>query len=322
MADLPRIVLHNNVTGHFAGKLETHLPGANFRECNSYEELPELVRSFRPDIVYTVRFNGTKDYPRDALFNPDGPRWIANGGAGTDHFGIWDSARVTVTNTAGVAADMMAEYIMGGFLHFTLDVTGLQADKAARVWNPREMVPLKGKTLLIVGLGNTGRALAIRAKAFGMQVLGTRARPESMKHVDEVCAASELQSLVPRADFIAVCTPLTPKTKGLIDGYVLSLAKKGAILADVSRGGVIVQTDLIEALETGRIAGAVLDVFETEPLPEDSILWGQPNVLISPHCSSVFKGWEEASFDLFLSNLARWINAEPLVNIVDPDRGY
>jgi phosphoglycerate dehydrogenase-like enzyme len=280
------------------------------------------VRTYRPDIVYTVRFNGTNGYPREVLFSADGPKWVANGGAGTDHFGMWDKARVTVTNTAGVASDMMAEYVMGGFLHFTLDVPGLQADKVARSWKARHMVPLKGKTLLIVGLGNTGRALALRAKAFGMQVLGVRARPAPMENVDEVAAASDLKKLVPRADFIAVCAPLTSQTKGLIDKSVMSAIRKDAILADVSRGGVIIQSDLLEALDTGRLAGAVLDVFETEPLPENNRLWGHPNVLISPHCSSVFEGWEEASFDLFLSNLDRWIEAKPLMNVVDPSRGY
>ena len=322
MAKQPRIILHNDVTKHFAGKLKAHLPDADFRECNSYEGIPELVQTYQPDIVYTVRFNGTPGYPREALFGSGGPQWVANGGAGTDHFGMWDPTRVTVTNTAGVAADMMAEYVFGGFLHFTLDVPGLQTDKAAHAWNPRQMTPLKGKTLVIVGLGSTGRAIAMRAKAFGMNVLGTRARSEPMEHVDEVHAANELKTLLPRADFIAVCTPLTAQTKGLIDKSVLSGVKEGAILADVSRGGVIVQADLVEALGSGRLAGAVLDVFETEPLPEHSQLWNQSNVLISPHCSSVFEGWETASFDMFLANLDRWMAEKPLKNIVDPSRGY
>lgn len=322
MAAPPRIILHNDETGRLANKLEAHLPDADFRECNSYEALPELVDSYRPDIIYTVRFNGTPDFPRDALFGPNGPGWIANGGAGTDHFGKWDKARVTVTNTAGVAADMMAEYVMGGFLHFTLDVPGLQADKAARTWKPRQMIPLKGKTLLVVGLGNTGQALAARAKAFGMEVVGTRARPVPMKNVNEVHAADELQNLVPRADFIAVCTPLTPQTRSLIDKSVLSLVKEGTILADVSRGSVVVQADLVDALEAGKLGGAVLDVFETEPLPKASPIWNQKNVLISPHCSSVYEGWGEASFDMFLSNLDRWMADQPLENVVDPIRGY
>ena len=98
--------------------------------------------------------------------------------------------------------------------------------------------------------------------------------------------------------------------------------KRSAVLVDVSRGGVIDPAALIEALRTGAIAGAALDVFETEPLPADSPIWGLENVIVSPHCSSVYEGWEMASFEMFLENLKRWRRGEPLANIVDPKRGY
>lgn len=322
MPDTPRIILHNNDTAPLAGWLRLAYPDADYRECNSYEALPALIDSYRPEIVYSVRFAATPQYPRDALFGPNGPRWIANGGAGTDHFGQWDPKRVTVTNAAGVAADMMAEYILGGFLHFTLDVPGLQRDQAARVWNARMVRPLSGKTLLIVGLGHTGRAVAARAKAFGMTVLGTRARPQDMDNVDEVHAAGGLRDLLPRADFIAVCTPLVPSTRGLIGADDIAAMKRGVILADVSRGGVVDQSSLYDALASGHVGGAALDVFETEPLPPESPLWALENVILSPHCSSVHAEWEKASFDLFLQNLALWITGKPLFNRVDPVRGY
>ena len=322
MTDTPRIILHNSDTAALAQRLRAAHPQADYRECNSYKALPSLIDSYRPDIVYSVRFAGTPGFPREALFGASGPGWIANGGAGTDHFGQWDPHRTTVTNAAGVAAGMMAEYILGGFLHFTLDVAGLQNDKAARIWNARTVRPLAGQTLLIVGLGHTGRALAARARAFGMKVLGTRARPQRMDHVDEVHAAQDLQGLLPRADFIAVSTPLTPATRGLIGAQEIAAMKPGVIFGDVSRGGVVDQTALQAALESGHVAAAVLDVFETEPLPDTSPLWALDNVLISPHCSSVFAEWEQASFALFLENLAAWIDGADLVNIVDPDRGY
>lgn len=322
MPDTPRIILHNSDTAPLARWLRASYPHADFHECNSYDALPALIESYRPEVVYSVRFAGTPGFPRDALFAPLGPRWIANGGAGTDHFGQWDPQKTTVTNAAGVAAGMMAEYILGGFLHFTLGVPGLQKDKAARVWNARMVRPLAGKTLLIIGLGHTGQAVAQRAKAFGMTVLGTRARPQPMDHVDEVHAASHLPDLLPRADFIAVSTPLIPATRGLIGTDEIAWMKPGVILADVSRGGVVDQTALHDALKTGHVAGAALDVFETEPLPQDSPVWALENVIVSPHCSSVYAEWEEASFRLFLSNLARWMQGERLMNIVDPARGY
>lgn len=322
MSDTPRILLHNSDTEPLAQMLRSAFPRADYRACNSYEALPSLIESYRPEIVYSVRFAGTPGFPRNALFGAHGPSWIANGGAGTDHFGTWAPAQTTVTNAAGVAAGMMAEYILGSFLHFTLDLPGLQKDKAARVWNTRKVVPLAGKTLLIIGLGHTGQALAARAKAFGMSVLGTRARPKPMEHVDEVHAADVLHGLLPRADFVAVSTPLIPATRGLIGAQEIALMKQGVLLADVSRGGVVDQTALCDALSSKHIAAAALDVFEVEPLPETSLLWALDNVIISPHCSSVYAEWEQASFELFLQNLRRWIGGEPLINIVDPTRGY
>ena len=322
MTDTPRIILHNDETDGLAQQLQDRFPNVDFRTCNSYAALPALIESYRPDIVYSVRFAGTPGFPRDALFGANGPIWIANGGAGTDHFGQWDARKITVTNAAGVAADMMAEYVFGGFLHFTLDVRGLQKDKAAKVWNPRTVTPLSGKTLLVIGLGHTGRAIASRAKAFGMTVLGTRATPRETRHVDEVHPADALQGLLPRADFIAVCTPSTPATRGLIKGREIAAMKPGAVLADVSRGGVVDQSALLSALKARHLAGAALDVFEAEPLPGDSPLWELDNLIISPHCSSVYDGWETASFDLFLKNLSRWTNGEDLINIVNPSRGY
>lgn len=322
MTDTPRILIHNDETETLVARLKVACPRAVVEACQSYEAMPAQIAAFRPDIVYTVRFAGTPGYPRAALFGGDGPSWIANGGAGTDHFGTWDPEQVTVTNAAGVAADMMAEYVMGGFLHFTLNVPGLNADKDARRWATRTVRPLKGQTLLIIGLGHTGRAIAARAKAFGMWVLGTRARPQPMENVDEVHRSDAVMALLPEADFIAVSTPLIPETKGLLGAAELAVAKRGVILADVSRGGVIDQTALLAAMRDRRVAGAALDVFETEPLPPDSPFWALENAVISPHCASVYEGWADASFDLFLANLARWQAGQDLTNVVNPHRGY
>ena len=322
MSDTPRIVLHNSDTAPLARWLRAAFPQAEYRECNSYETLPALIDSYRPEIVYSVRFAGTPGFPREALFGAGGPRWVANGGAGTDHYVQWDPQKTTVTNAAGVAAGMMAEYILGGFLHFTLDVPGMQKDKAARIWGARTVRPLAGKTLLIIGLGHTGQAVAARARAFGMKVLGTRARPGPMELVDEVHAADDLPDLLHRADFIAVSTPLIPATRGLIGKDEIAAMKPGVIFADVSRGGVVDQCALYDALKTRHVAAAALDVFETEPLPETSPLWALENVIISPHCSSVYAEWEQASFELFIQNLGRWVRGEELVNIVNPARGY
>lgn len=313
------VLLHNQKTAQYAAMLKQDFPHVTVIECNDYAGVSDAVEHHRPEVVYTVRFAGSDGFPRDALMSA---KWIANGGAGTDHLGLWDTSRTTVTNGAGVAADMMAEYIMGCFLHFMLDVPGLQRDKAERVWAQRTVRPVSGKTVLIVGLGHTGRAVAKRAKAFGMHVVGTRAHPVDMENVDVVGTSDELLSLLPSADFVAVCTPLTPATRGLINASAIAAMKRGVILADVSRGGVIVQDALLAALLRGHIGAAALDVFETEPLPPTSAFWDVDNLIISPHCSSVHEGWEQASFALFMKNLKLWMSGQPLMNVVDPNRGY
>ena len=318
-----RVIVHAIDPSPMLERLGQRHPSVDAVGCSTYAGLASSLDAFRPNIFYGIRFDGTQRFPREALLGEAAPDWISIGGSGVDHLGRWDPDRIQVTNSAGVAASMMAEYMLGGFLHFTLDIGGLERDKSNQIWQAdRLMVPLSGKTLLIIGLGQTGRALAARAKAMGMKVLGTRARPKETANVDEVYTANQLGELLPRADFIAVCVPLLESTRGLVDAQAFARMKPGVVLADVSRGGVVEGEALIDALNKNHIGGAVLDVFETEPLPTEHELWQVENVLISPHCSSVFDGWEMASFDMFCDNLDNFLEGKPLSNIVNPDLGY
>ena len=320
---MTRVLIHNSKTDEMAARLAEAIPDAEFATCNTYEDLPAQVRDFRPDAVYSICFRGRAGFPREVLLGPDGPKWISVGGSGVDHLAEWDPDAVTITNSAGVAAPMMAEFVFGAILHFTLDIAGLQADQAEREWRgTRLMTPLKGSTMLIVGLGHTGQAVAKRAKAFGMHVIGTRARPEPMENVDEVHASGDLQGLWRKADFIVLSVPLLPTTRHMVNARSFAAMKPTAILVDVSRGGVLDGAALINAMRAGTITGAALDVFETEPLPFDHQLWGLENVIISPHCSSVYAEWAMQSFELFLENLKRWRAGEALINVVNPARGY
>lgn len=318
----PKVLIHNDKPKRLVEPLRTAIPEAEIFTHDSYEGMEDVLEDTRPDILYSVRFGGTYGFPTEDVLGPYGPEWISVGGSGCDHLGVWDTSKTTVTNAAGVAADMMSEFAFGCALHFSLDVPQFQADKAAHRWKPRYMTPLKGKTLLVVGLGHTGQAVAAKGKAFGMHVLGTRARPAPMDNVDEVHPASALPDLWPRADLIVVSVPLLDSTKSLISGPDFAAMKDSAILIDVSRGGVIVGNDLLTALNTGQIAAAGLDVFELEPLPDDSPFWDAPNAIISPHSSAIYAGWGLASFEMFIENLKRWQQGAPLENVVNPDRGY
>ncbi len=317
-----RIIIHAGNPEGLAKIVRDRHPQLQLSTCDSYEALPGLLEKLRPEVVFTIRFAGTPGFPREALLGAHGPRWISVGGSGCDHLGRWNPAEVTVTNSAGVAAGMMAEYVIGSILHFSLDLAELEKDRRNEHWSNRIMQPVNGRTILIIGLGKTGQAVARLAKALGMRTVGTRAHPAPTEHVDEVHSQTELPVLADQADYLVVCAPLLPSTRGLLDADFFSRTRPGLVVVDVSRGGIIDEGALLEALRNNHLKGAALDVFATEPLPKGHQLWKMENVIISPHCSSVYDGWEEASINMFCDNLANWRQGKPLFNVVDPLRGY
>jgi phosphoglycerate dehydrogenase-like enzyme len=318
----PTVILHTNATA-LAMKIlrETH-PGLAVYPCDSYAGLAALIERTKAEIVYSVRFDGTPRFPRFALLESPTVKWVSVGGSGTDHLGPWNPEKVVVTNAAGVAADMMAEYALGAMLSFALGLRTFARHQRARSWIAGAVEPIQGKTLLLLGLGRTGQALTRRAKAMGMTTLGVRARPRPTDHVDEVHGVDELPALWGRADFVACCVPLLESTRGLVGPAAFAAMKPSAVLVDVSRGGVVDEAALLSALDADRIKGAALDVFSTEPLPADHPLWGYENVIVTPHCSSISDGVELKTLDMFADNLGRYLRGEPLENVVDPRRGY
>lgn len=322
MAKSPKVLLHTDEPASAFAIVAAEHPDLIVHTCDSYAALPSMVASTEAEVVYSVRFDGTPRFPRTALLDSPAVRWISVGGSGTDHLRPWDPARVTITNAAGVAAAMMAEYVLGAMLSFSLDLPGFARHQRARRWLAGSVEPIAGRCVLIVGAGKTGTAVAQGARALGLVTLGVRARPEPMRHIDEVYGIAALPSLWQRADFIVCCVPLLETTRGLLDATAFAAMKPGAVLIDISRGGVVVEAALLDALRSGRLKGAALDVFQTEPLPADHPLWGFDNVIVTPHCSSVYPGWEKTSVRMFAENLHRYRRAEDLKNVVDPVRGY
>ncbi len=317
----PKVLIHSDQPELALGVLKTTHPDLSPEVCTDYSSLQTCVNHFNPEVVFTCRFS-SDEFPRAILIEHESVKWVSNAGSGVNHLLPWDKSKITVTNTAGVAADMMAEYALGVMLYFSLDIPGLQQDQHNHRWRYRTVNPVYGKTLLILGLGKTGQAMAKKAKALDMTVIGVRARVKATEHVDEIYSTDQLHSAFAQADFTLVCMPLLKSTEGMIGVDEFASMKPGAILIDVSRGGIVQQKALINALDNGLLGGAGLDVFETEPLPGDNPLWDYSNVLISPHCSSVYEGWEKRSAEMFAANLTRWRNSERLLNVVDPGRGY
>jgi phosphoglycerate dehydrogenase-like enzyme len=322
MSAQPTVILHTDRPAAALDVLRQQHPDLTVHTCDSYAALPDLIERTAAEVVYSVRFDGTPRYPRQALVESRTVKWISVGGSGTDHLGRWDPARLAVTNSAGVAAGMLAEYALAAMLSFSQDLRGFARRQQARSWTAARVEPIEGKTVLIIGLGKTGEAIARRAHAMDMTTLGIRARPKPMPDLGEVRAPDALLTLLPRADFVVCCVPLLPSTRGLLGRTAFATMKPSAVLIDISRGGVVEETALLAALDAGHLKGAALDVFATEPLPADHPLWGYDNVAITPHCASVYEGWDVKSVEMFAANLARYRRGEPLENVVDPLRGY
>ena len=319
---IPRVLIHSLDPDLALESLKQTHPDIEPVICTDDEKLLDSVNAFTPDIVFSVRSGGNV-FPRAALVESPSVKWVSNAGSGVNHLMPWNPEQVTVTNSAGVAADMMAEFALGIMLHFSLDINGLQRDRKRKHWQLNRLVePIQNKTVVILGLGKTGQALARKSKSMGMNVHGVRANPKPTDCVDQVFQTTELKQALKLADYVVVCLPLLDSTQGLLGAGEFDYFKENAVLIDLSRGGIVQEQALIDALKHNKIAGAGLDVFETEPLPDNNPLWSFENVVISPHCSSVYDGWEKVSAQMFVDNLSRWRRGDALMNIVDPTRGY
>ena len=233
--------------------------------------------------------------------------------------------RVTITTSSGVHAIPLAEFAILGLLAIAKDLPRFAEDQRARAW-PELRHPLReldGQTLFLIGVGEIGRETARLAKAFGMRTVGIRrSQGPPPEHVDEVHGPDRLAELAGRADAMVVSLPLTEETAGMIDRATIGRLPPSCIFVNIGRGGVVDEPALIEALRERRIAGAALDVFATEPLPQDSPLWDLPNVLVTPHAVALSARENERIVELFVANLRRYLDGEPLAKVVEPGVYY
>lgn len=256
-------------------------------------------------------------------------RWLQLGSAGADRFVSSVPGDVILTTASGVFGVAIAEHVLAMMLGLARGIDKIVASNRERRWDRRTGEGLVrgglcGATLAIVGLGDIGRALAVRAKAFQMTVLGVRHRPSLPRPpgVDEVYGEDGLDDVLARADHVVLALPATPRTDQLLDARRLGLMKRGAYVYNVGRGNAIDEAALVRALESGALSGAGLDVFATEPLPPDSPFYELENVVISPHSAGFSADYAERFGTLFADNLERYVTGRPLENVVDRDRGY
>ena len=232
-------------------------------------------------------------------------------------------ARVVMTTSAGVHAEPLAEFAVFGLLAGAKTLPRLLEQKAQHSWTERwQMTHLFQQTILVVGLGSIGRATAKKLAALGVRVIGTSRHAITADGVSEVIHPDRLRDTVPSVDGVVVTLPGTEATRGMISADVLAALRPGATVVNVGRGTVIDEDALIGFLKSGRVGYAALDVFATEPLPPASPLWGLPNVLISPHTSALNDDIDRDIARLFAENATRFLDGEPMRNVVDTVEFY
>ena len=247
-------------------------------------------------------------------------RWFQAVGAGVNHLLTEDFARsgIVLTNARGNHAIPVSEHAFALLLALTRRINLSQGPGSIMDrWERVEGDALHGKTMGVLGVGNIGREIARKARAFGMIVRGLDEVPVFVPYLDRMHLTGEAEEFFSGLDVIVVAAALTSKTTGIVNRRSLSLMNRGSYLVNVSRGPVVIEGDLVDALRDGSLAGAGLDVFDEEPLPPDSPLRNLPNVVLTPHIAGFDPSYADRVIQLFVENFRRWVQGEALINVVN-----
>ena len=319
LSTLPVVGIYHRTPEPYLGLVRELVPESHLRVCTAPAALGEILPEL--DVLLAFKF-GFRPFPRDEILSAPRLRWVQLASAGIDHMVPYDPGRLIVTNASGIHGAIMSEYVIGMLIHVRWNVARLVEQQKARQWERYAVPALAGRTLGVVGTGQVGAAIASRARAFGMRTLGVRRSGAPLEGFDEIFGPGGLQRLFAESDAVVLALPLTNETRHVIGARELQALRPSAYLINVSRGGIVDEDALIEVLRDGCIAGAILDVFEEEPLPPGSPFWTLPNVVVTPHISSELDGWQVELARIFCRNLRHWMNHEPLENVVDPAAGY
>lgn len=263
--------------------------------------------------------------PPDVFTDANQLKWIQSTSAGMDHLMNvgFETRGILVTNASGVHAAQVAETAWAHTLSLARSIPTFVRQQDQAIWQWSSLHDLFGATCGIIGLGGIGRYYARVAAAFGMKIVAVDKFPTNKPDfVNELWRLERLKDLLQISDFVLISCPATDETQNLIATDELSCMKPSAILINIARGGIVNEVALVEALRSGRLAAAGLDVCSTEPLPPDSVLWRTSNLLITPHCAGLSHHRVRRLTDFFCDNLLRYKSGTPLRNLVDLSRGY
>jgi phosphoglycerate dehydrogenase-like enzyme len=273
-----------------------------------------------------VSFDFDWDHPSEMLTRAPKLRWVQSPSSGIgpmmERIGVMGS-RLTVTNAAGIHAQPLAEFVLMAALYFAKEMPLINQLQAKKEWARFCGHELAGTRMLLVGLGGAGARVAQLSAAIGIEVIGNRrsATPPP-PGVARVVTSAEIDAELPNIDWLVLIAPDTAETKNLFDRRRLALLPSRAVVINIGRGSLIEEPALIDMLAAGKLRGAALDVFAKEPLSTESPLWSMPNVIVSPHSASTVVEENDRIVDLFIDNLHRFLDGQPLVNLFDHARKY
>lgn len=283
-------------------------------------------------VAHAGRADGVDAHLLSSAFLEAAPdlRWAQSWSAGVERYlripELMARDEIVLTNMKGMYGPVIAEHVFAMMLSMTRDLEFYMDAGRRGVWERGDgsaMGALHGRTMLVVGLGGIGSEIAMRAHAFGMRVLATvRIERPAPPYVDVLGTAKDLNDLLPEADVVVLAVPLTDETRHMINRETLGMMKDGAWLVNISRGMVVDTDALVEALDSGTVGAAFLDVTDPEPLPEGHPLWGRDNVLITPHVAARAELSADRRWALMRENMRRFSAGEPLLNVVDKEVGY
>ncbi|MBM0103542.1 D-2-hydroxyacid dehydrogenase [Steroidobacter sp. S1-65] len=316
----PKRILLAGIAAQAGPALQSAAPGVEFIQAGTPEARAKLASIDAAIGVCSA----------DLLSAAKSIQWIQLVTAGVENCVSVPAIRernILVTNMQRITGPIIAEHAIAMMLAFTRGLHLFIPAQRRGEWAPGlragRMAVVEGKTLLVVGLGGIGTEVAKRAHALGMKVTATRASGRTgPDFVSYVGLPDELHKLASEADFIVNTAPLTPETKGIFNAELFGKMKPTAYLINVARGGSVVTSDLIAALESNKIAGAALDVTDPEPLPAGHPLWKAPNVIITPHISSSSDLGQDAQLQVVGENVRRYVAGDRMLSVVDVTRGY
>ena len=315
------LLVHDRYHPYIDG-LRKRFPTVDFEIAATPEAVSDALASHRPQAVFSCKSPGMPGPCHRPVVEATDVKWVQVAGAGFDHLQPIHRSDLVISNSGGVLSQFMGETVLGAMLMLNFRFQSYFRHQVERRWQQEPWTPLQSKRVLIIGLGHIGVEVARHAKHLGMHVSGLRRTAKPTRYIDQVITPDQLHATLARCDVLCLHVPLTGATREMIGGAEFAAMKRGIIIVNTARGGVVDEQALLAALADGTVAGAHLDVFAEEPLPPSSPLWAAPNLVISPHMADSVADFETRFAAFFADNLERWLAGQPVLNQVDPAAGY